>query len=512
MANQSIPETVTDRTGKPVVIEGAVPMGHNDPLKLAAMPTAIGMFAWIGPGILWGALAQGSGELIWWPYFGASYGFTFVGTLLWASMLQWWYNLEILRYEILTGENAMTGFIRIGKWFALLVAAMIIFELMWFAGFTASSGNALGWVTQFPGGWSNQDRTKFWTYVLIACYVAVLVFGPVVYNWVEKISMAVVFITMIGLVMAVIQPSVYSTFGQFWGAFFNPFSAWPFQPFPANWKASDASILVTAVAYAGAGGWGQVFYTYWFRDKGAGFGQYAGRVTSPITGELETIPATGFAMRDTPQNRANYAGWMKVAASQNTIGIVLNTLTTAIMMWLGFAVLGPSGKTVDTSWNLALAQSDFFALAWGETGRTIFLLVAAAFLADAWLQNIDGYSRMISEMIYGVFPQRARKWPLRNWYYLVLAWCTFASLVSAWFTVPGLAILIRGTASFFAMPIMGWAFIYLNFFMAPKVFPKFTRPHPVNYVMMWICTIVYSVLFIWYMLVSFLPQIGIKLI
>jgi len=511
LATVAVPEYVTDRAGRRVVVEGVIPLGNNDPLKLATLPTAIGMWAWIGPGLLWSALAQGSGELIWWPYLTAKYGTAFLGVMVWASMLQWWYNLEILRYEIMTGENAMTGFIRLGKWFALLVGAMIVFELMWFGGFTASSGNALATLTNFPAGWDVPGQTRFWTYVLIVIYVLVLVFGPVAYNWVERISMAVVVITVAGVLFACLQPQVYTTFGSFAGSLFNPFGSWPFTGMPGNWDAADASILVTSIAYAGAGGWGQVFYTYWFRDKGAGFGQYAGRVTSPITGELETIPATGFAFSDNEQNHKNFNGWMNLAASQNSIGIFFNTLTTGIMMWLAWAVLIPAGKQVSSTWQLAVVQADFFAIAWGDVGRSVFLFVAAMFLADAWLQNIDGYSRMLSEMIYGVFPKQSRKWPLRNWYYLFLGWCTITSLITVAITVPGMAILIRGTASFFAMPIMGWAFIYLNFYLAPRAFPKWVKPNKFNYVLMWICTCAYSLLFIWYIVASILPQFGIKL-
>lgn len=506
MASQAIPEYVTDRDGQRVVIEGSVPMGHNDPLKLAVLPTAFGMLAWVGPGLLWTALAQGSGELIWWPYFVSKYGTAFIGCLLWASMLQWWYNLEIIRYEIMTGENAMTGFIRIGKWWALIVGGMIMFELLWFGSFTASSGNALATIFQFPQGWDVPSQTKFWTYVLVVVYVCVLVFGPVVYNWVERISMAVVIITMVGFFFAIIQPTIWNAGGSFFANLINPFAAWPFAGLPAKWEAGDASTLVTSIAYAGAGGWGQVFFSYWFRDKGASFGQYAGRVTSPITGELETIPATGFAFKDTPENHKNYKGWMNLAASQNSIGIFFNTLTTAVMMWLAWAVLLPAGKVVSNSWNLAVVQSDFFAVAWGSSGRTLFLIVAAAFLADAWLQNIDGYSRMLAEMLYGVFPRQARKWPLRNWYYVILAWCVLVTAITVFMVVPGIGIVIRGTASFFAMPLMGTAFIYLNFFMAPKVFPKWAKPNMFNYVMMFICTAVYWVLFFWYLTVQ-IPQL-----
>jgi hypothetical protein len=491
-------EIVTDRHGNKVVIEGVVPFGKLDPLKIAAVPTAIGMFAWIGPGLLWAALAQGSGELIWWPYLTAKYGTGFLGFLLPASLIQWWYNHEIIRYELMTGENAMTAFIRIGKWYAWIVTVMIAWEVLWFGGFTAASGGALAALTKFPAGWGIPGQTRFWTYALIIGYLLVLFLGPIVYNWVERISVAVTVVTVIGILVACFQPQVYNTFGAFWSAFFNPFSAWPLAGWPAKWDPKDTSILVTSIAFAGAGGWGQVFFCYWFRDKGASMGAYAGRVTSPITGELETIPATGFAFKDTPENRRNFEGWLKVAAVQNTWGIFFNTLTTAIMCWLAWAILMPQGK-FPGGWALATVQADFFSLAWGEFGRVLFLIVAAFFLADAWLQVIDGYCRMEAEFIYGVFPDWSRRYPLRTWYYICLAFAAVCSLATVAVTVPQFAILMRGVASFVAMPIMGVAFIYLNFYMAPKVFPNWVLPNKFNYIMMWVCTLTYVVLFLWWM-------------
>ena len=43
----------------------SVALGHLPPLQLATMPVFVDIFAYLGPGILWAALAQGSGELIW---------------------------------------------------------------------------------------------------------------------------------------------------------------------------------------------------------------------------------------------------------------------------------------------------------------------------------------------------------------------------------------------------------------------------------------------------------------
>lgn len=58
---------------------------------LAARP---GFWALLGPGLIWMAMAQGSGELIWWPYIIAKYGlavaFLYVQVPVWWDQLQSW--------------------------------------------------------------------------------------------------------------------------------------------------------------------------------------------------------------------------------------------------------------------------------------------------------------------------------------------------------------------------------------------------------------------------------------
>ena len=268
------------------LIGGEVQMGKLDPLKLAVLPTFLGVFIYIGPGILWAALAQGSGELIWWPYLTAKYGAAFLGLLIPASLLQYWVNLEIMRYCILTGETPMTGFTRIGKWYAIIIFIGIFIENIWFGAYAAAGGTALGALTGFPAGWSAGGRALFWGYLTIGIYIFALTFGRVVYNVVEKFSMVIVVITIGGIIAALFQEKVYSVASEFISGLV------PHIPRPTNWDPGDLHIIVTSIAYAGAGGFGLLFIGYWMRDKGAGMGKLIGRVTSPITGEQETIPAT----------------------------------------------------------------------------------------------------------------------------------------------------------------------------------------------------------------------------
>jgi len=477
------------------VIGGEVALGHMEPLKLAIMPTCLGIFAYIGPGLIWAAMAQGSGELIWWPYMTAKYGAAFLGILIPASMLQYWINLEIMRYTVLTGETPMTGFTRIGKWYAYIIFVGIFIENIWFGAYASAGGTALGSLTQFPTGWSSGGRALFWGYLTIGVYIIALTFGRVVYTIVERISSVIVLITIGGITVALFQPKVYSTASQFLPALLPHFS------WPSNWDQKDLAILVTSIAYAGAGGFGQLFIGYWMRDKGAGMGKLIGRVTSPITGETEAIPATGYAFQDTEENKKQYKGWTRYIASENFIGVFLNLLTTIIMCWLSWALLLPEHK-VPKGWEIAVVQSAFFEVAWGRVGRALFLIVAAAFLCDAWLQLTDGFSRVWADFVYSNI-KPARKYHFRTWYYIFVATFSVSTIFTMALAQPGKLMIIRGVCSFLAMSIFSPGLIYLNYYLVPKAFPKWVQPHPINKVIMYICVASYWGMSIAYLFLVF---------
>jgi len=482
-----MPKEANETVVPEVAIEGEAHLGRLDPLKLAVVPTFMGIFAYVGPGILWAALAQGSGELIWWPYLTAKYGAAFLGILLPASLLQYWINLEICRYTTCTGETPITGFTRIGTWYATIIWIGFIIEYAWSGAYAAAGGTALSALTQFPVGWSPKAQSLFWAYLTIFVYLIALVFGRVVYLIVEKLSMLVVGITLVGMAAALVQPKVLAVSGVFLKSLFIPHAF-----IPSNWDPKDTSILVTSIAYAGAGGFGQLFLGYYMRDKSIGMSKYIGRVTSPITGELEPIPATGYAFKDTPENRLQYKGWVKYFSFENFIGVFLNTLTTAIMCWLAWAVLLPEHK-VPKGWEIAVVQSAFFEVAWGAVGKALFLVVAAAFLCDAWLQHADGFSRVQSDYFYANF-KFARKLPFRTWYYMFLSLFTVMTTITMALAQPGTLIVIRGVISFLAMSIFSPGLIYLNYFMMPKAFPRWTKPHPITQVLMYFCTATYIVM------------------
>ena len=464
-------------------------LGALPPLRLATVPVFMGVFVYLGPGILWAALAQGSGELIWWPYLTAKYGAAFLGLLIPASLLQYWLNLEICRYTVITGETPMTGFTSIGRWFAWFCWVGVFIENIWFGAYASAGGTALAALTGFPQGWEPRGQSLFWGYFTIGIYLLALVFSSVAYQLVEKFSMVIVLITMAGIIFAVFQEPVVAAAGPFFAALVPHVTA------PAsvsNWDPKDWNTLATSIAFAGAGGFGQLFIAYWMRDKGIGMGHIVGRITSPITGKAESIPATGYYFADTEENKRNYQGWVRYFGFENAIGVGLNMATTIIMCWLAWALLLPKGL-VPKGWEIAVVQSAFFEVAWGPVGKALFLVVAAAFLCDAWLQLTDGFSRIQADFFYQNVPG-AQKLHFRYWYYIFVGIFTVLTVVTMALAQPGTLILLRGVVAFLAMAIICPAFVYLNYFLLPKALPKWVKPHPVTQALMLLVTLTYIVM------------------
>lgn len=462
--------------------KSSVTLGKLAPLKIMAMPAFVGIWAAMGPGVIWASIAQGSGELIWWPYLTAKYGAAFLGILLPACIIQIWVNHEIVRYTLTTGETFFTGLMRISKWFAFIMWIMLTVTFFWFGGLVSGGATAMFELTKFPSGWAAREGTLFWAYLTIAVFVCGLLFSKVVYTLIEKFMAVVVVVTVLGLLVSVLNSTILSTAGDFFAAYFNPFAIFV-NGMPAKWDSKDADTLLTGIAFAGMGGFYNVMYSYWIRDKGHGMGKYAGRITSPITGKAESIPATGFAFEDTPENKKNYLAWINYLKFENIYGVAINALTVMLMCWLAWAILMPKGE-VPGGWKLTVVQAQFFETTMGSFGRILFLIIGAAFLSDTWLGVADAASRMHADFVSHFFPG-AKKLSLRTWYYIFVAILTLISIVTIQLAQPGELILLTGVFNFISMAMYMPVLIYLNYKVVPEKFPEWVRPARITF---WIST------------------------
>ena len=421
--------------------------GELPAYRRGGLPPFLGWRRALGPGVVWMALAQGSAELIWWPYLVAKYGLPFLWLLIPACLLQFPLTYAIGSYTLLTGETILQGFIRVSRWTALVLWLVMTVSFFWFGAFASAGGTALAALTHYPPGWDVRSQTLFWAYVSMGVGFLALVASRVVYTVVERVMWVVAVVTVIGLAVACSHPGVLAAAPTFFPALVVP--PWP----PARpWEASDATRLLTAVTFAGLGGFWTLFYSYWLREKGAGMARGFGRVEG-LAGRHEVAFETGVIPQ--PSDPRELGRWRRFLTVDSAIGIVGNIVTTIMTCWLAYALLHPEGVWPER-YELAVVQSRFFEASWGLAGRVLFLGVAAAFLADTWMATADAVARIQTDALLSFLPA-ARGWPVRRLYLVCLLIGAGISAVTVVFNEPGPLILLSalfgflGTVSFSAM-------------------------------------------------------------
>lgn len=448
------------------------------------MPIFPGFIHALGPGIVWMALAQGSGELVWWPYIVAKYGLGFLFLLIPACLLQYPVNFEIGRYTLLTGESIWQGFIRLNRWLALAMWILMTVSFMWLGGFVTAGGMDK---IDFPSGWSEQARGLFWSYVFIFVFIIALLFSGVVYRLIERIMIVIAVVTVVGLILACSQGTVLARLGEFAGGLVGP--RWSEDRI---WEESDATRLLTAITFAGLGGFWTLFYSYWLREKGAGMAKYVGHIVSPLTGRRQPVLQTGFLPEDTPENTARWRKWKRFLLIDNSIGILGNLFTTLMTCLLAYALLYPEGKLPSME-DPVDAQMVFFKSAWGPIGGILFLILATAFLSDTWMTTIDAVSRVHTDVVNAYIP-KARKLSQHTWYWLFVLLAGGVTLITLPYAQPGTLILISSVIGFAGTVTFTICLLIWNHAVMPQRIPAAFRPRRFSWIFISVAVVAYTLL------------------
>ncbi len=433
------------------------------------MPRFPGWWTALGPGIVWMALAQGSGELVWWPYIVAKYGLAFLFLLIPACLLQYPITTEIGRYTLLTGESIFHGFIRLNRWFGVFLWILMTLSFLWFGAFASAGGTAMAALTRFPLGWSQRGQTLFWGYASITIFLIAILMSKVVYTLIERFMKVVAVVTVAGLLWACLQPQVLHSLPGFMKGLIGLHG-----PMPRPWDNADATKLLTAITFAGLGGFWILFYSYWIRDKGNAMSAHIGRITGPIAGKPETVTSDGNLPEPSPENAARWILWRRYLAVDVLTGICGNLFTTLMTCLLAYALLHPKGL-LPNEYELAVVQSRFFEVSWGSTGRILFLMVAAAFLMDTWLATADAVSRIQADIVSILFPA-SRRYKLRHWYYFFLGVLTVITSLTMLLDAPGTLILASAVIGFIGTVIFPAALYLLNHRILFPNLPFWARP------------------------------------
>jgi hypothetical protein len=381
------------------------PTKHHLPPEVRDMPPPPkSWFKLIGPGIIAAGVGLASGEFILYPYIASQVGLVFVWAALVGVVTQFFINMEIERYTLATGETALTGFSRFWRHWGLVFALLTFFANLW-PGWATSSATL---VTYLWGGNANYIAIG-----MLLTIAAILTLAPVVYVALERIQMVKVAAVIVLFVVA----GLVAITADDW-------ADTPQVVTEAGIPAAELgfAVLLGALAFAGGGGGQNLVQSNWIRDKRFGMGAYVPRIVSPVTGEPEAAPSTGYVFEQTPENISRWRAWWKFANLEQLSTFVLITfLSIFFTSLLAYStVFGREGLPDDIGFLEVEgnALKDTVAPWFG----TFFWVIGAFALFAAALGIVDYTCRLVADVIKTSYARDANESKL----YFGLVWAIVA--------------------------------------------------------------------------------------
>jgi len=417
--------------GEELVPAALLPPGKLPPLRYRDLPEPIGWRKMLGPSLMLAGLALGSGEFILWPYITYKAGFVF----FWACMLgvgtQFFLNMEITRWTLVTGESAITGFCRLSRHWAWIMLVLNILPWAW-PGWATGAGTMLSWM--LLGAEQVTDDQGLITYKtqyvplfgIAGLWIvgAALTLGPVVYNTVEKIQ--VLLVGMIVLIVIVLGVLVIRADAV--GAMVSGIANVGVIP-DLDATGLSMMILLGALAFAGAGGSTNLGQSNFIKDKGYGMGKYIGRITSPITGQQEATSELGYHFRHNPENLSRWNAWWRAANFEHLLSffvtcvvcLCLMSLITYSLFYDQTGTLKDGMDKFGDGMNFVWGQATVLS---GQPGgwllKHAFMIMGIAVLLTTELGVLDAVARISTDIVKVNYLRDNDRWSLSRLYFCFL--------------------------------------------------------------------------------------------
>jgi len=419
---------------------------HLPPVEIRDLPPAQPLRRIIGPGIIAAGVGLSSGEFIIYPFIAANVGLTFLWAAFVGALTQFFINMEIERYTLATGETALTGFSRGWRHWGIFFAIGTLLANVW-PGWATSAATVLTYA--FGGG--NPNLIAIAILVVIG---AALTLSPVIYQTVEraeyfKVAAVLLFFAIAAVVAftgeAVRElPSAVTNFGRL----------------PTE---LGVALVLSAFAFAGGGGGQNLVQSNWIRDKRMGMGAHVPRLVSPITGQDQAAPATGYVFRPDEANMARWRGWWKVANREQFLTFFLITVLTITLTSL-LAVSTAFGQDVADDVTFLQAEGEALNAAVGSWFGPFFWIIGAVSLFGASLGILDYTARLVADTVKVNYLGSSSTWTESRIYTLVV-WGMIvvgSTVLLVGFDQPLVLLIIAASVGGFMMFVYSFLLIRLN--------------------------------------------------
>ena len=399
-------------TAEPVSPGGTYQIGSGrPPLRVGDLPTPEEVFGAqrigvketvtlvIGPSLIALGLSVGSGEWLLGPLAIGTLGWVGIGFVILVSiLLQAFYNVEIGRYVVATGEVPSLGFGRVLPFFSGTILAVALFYLAFITGGWASgAGDALFTAVtgDIPG---DEDRTTTrWLAVLLMAVVFVIVlFGRKISRTLELVNWVLVLFILVTLLIATAVIASGSAWLDGLEGLFRP--ALP----PEGTSATEIGRVAGFAAMAS--GLNYVFMNY-YRDKGYGMGSRAGYIPgllAPAEAREVEIDPVGTTFRETDENARRWTRWFNFLQLEMWVVFVPGALIGMLMPGILVSYLAdrsgtpPNEETMPTYVASTLRDLGYSDLWYGWA-----LLVGFLVLFSTQIVVFEMLTRNMVDALYG---------------------------------------------------------------------------------------------------------------
>ena len=433
------------------------------PLSQNEFPPAWPLRKLIGPSFIILGVGLGSGELILWPYLTSNFGLGIIWAAVIGISFQFFINMEIERYALVTGESIFVGLTRkFGKFAPYWFIATTLIPWMW-PGIIASSVTVLSKAFGF----------NYSAYVGIGLLILVgLIYslGKVVYKTQESVQKAIImvgipFIFLITLYFAQKYDwlaLISGVFGQGLTASGDKFHFLP--------KGLPFATFLAALAYAGAGGNLNLAQSLYVKEKGYGMGKYSGRITNIFKGNKEDLKLEGSTFEMNTENLKSYKTWWRRINIEHALVFWLTGAFTMLMLSLlaYTTVFGNPG--VETSINFVIREAGVIASRTIPFLGTFFLIMAGIMLFGTQFSVYGSNARIAGENLVLLNKDKFKIGNLPKYFYYFLWIQLFAGIIvlSLGFTEP-LALVVTGAVlNAISMFIYTGLILWLNLTLLAK--------------------------------------------
>jgi len=414
----------------------------------------------IGPSLIALGISIGSGEWLFGPLNIGQFGFTGLGwVILVSAVLQVFFNVELARFTVATGEVPIVAFGRTppGYLVWLPVALLFLFLAFILGGWAQSAGSSL--FVLLTGRANTPDELEIVRLLSIGLLLTIFPFvlvGRRIERTLELVQGALLIFVLISLVLVTLTIVPLDFFGEALVSLVTP---------AAPPRGTNPSLLGALAGFtAMAAGLNFMFISY-YRDKGYGMGHKVGYLSGWLGGKPGSVSPVGKVFPENEKNAARWKRWFRLLLIDQWgvyfIGVMIGMLMPSILVrYLASPVAAPKP---DASSILVYTATQL-----GEKyGPILFswaLLIGFVIMYTTQMIVLELLTRNATDGLYSA-SGRFRRWmrgdPRRFYYPLMLALIVVIGVVIH-VAPPIDQLVVSGNISNFAALIFPFVVMYLN--------------------------------------------------